>query len=182
MLDTLENVKTYLGIVGSGDDAALTMVLAEADAMIKAYVGYNIEEATITDEYHSTDGEVQNFNVAYPPISSGDTVAVKYDGTVYDSTEYDVIYDRGIVVMNSAPSQSVKLFSISYTGGYATIPADLLAVFRGLCNDLYKSRKRESGVASERLGDYSRTFTDSRSADPLSSYMATLNKYKIYAF
>jgi hypothetical protein len=187
MLDTLANVKAYLGVTASGDDAVWNMALSEADAMIKSYLGYGFEESTITDEYHSCDGETDVFTVDYPIISTSGVVVVKYDGTTIDPTEYDVIYGSGIIAIKYCPTQSVKKLSFSYTGGYATIPADVLMVFRGLCNDLFTKRNQRSDIASEKLGDYSYVLKGGNSQsevqiDPLQSYFATLNKYRKYAF
>jgi len=180
MLDTLSNVKTYLGISGSGDDAALNMILAEADSIVKNYCGYNIEQTEITNEYHSTDGETHTFVVDYPIISSADDFVATYDGSVISSNTYDIIYESGVVVFDTCPTQSVKELAFTYTGGYATIPADLLRCFRGIFNDLNKQRKMRSDVASERIGDYAVTFKDN--SEIASAYSATLDKYKRYAF
>lgn len=54
-LTTLSSVKTHLGISDSAEDAALTQLLAQADAVIKAELGANIEQAAYT-EFYSGDG------------------------------------------------------------------------------------------------------------------------------
>ena len=54
-LTTLADLKTYLGISDSSEDALLNLLIADADAAILGYIGRTIEQATLT-EYYSGDG------------------------------------------------------------------------------------------------------------------------------
>lgn len=183
MLDTLANVKTFMGISDSTYDTELNQIMGYVDQMIKSYVGYDIEEAAITDEVHSTDGETEAFTVDYPPIVSG--FVVKYDGETIESTNYEVDNSTGIVRMFYTPTRSLNKFTFSYTGGYSTTPEDLKYVFCSLTRDVFNNRKRGSDVKSERLGDYSITYKgDSEVIQEgiVGPYRATLDKYAIYDF
>ena len=54
-LTTLADLKTYLGISDSSEDALLNLLIADADAAILGYIGRTIEQATLT-EYYSGAG------------------------------------------------------------------------------------------------------------------------------
>ena len=47
-LTTLADLKTYLGISDSSEDALLNLLIADADAAILGYIGRTIEQATLT--------------------------------------------------------------------------------------------------------------------------------------
>lgn len=80
-LETLANVKTVLGISGTAEDSKLTLMLAAADAALKAYVGFDIESrtygagATATDAgfgdsgYYSGDNTI-NLVLRHRPVTS----------------------------------------------------------------------------------------------------------------
>ncbi len=156
MIDTLANVKTFLGVTGSDDDALLTIILGQVDQAIKTYVGWNIESEVVTNEYHTADGITKTFVLGMGQVDSGETFTATYDTTDYDSDDYVVYYDEGIVVFYSQVAESVKMLKFSYTAGYETadIPKDLQMAFAKMVGGIYFNRKVQSGVSSEKLGDY----------------------------
>lgn len=59
--------------------------------------------------------------------------------------------DRGVM-----PS-AVKSVLVEYTAGYATVPDDIEQACIEVAAMMYRDRRRDSGLASESLGDYSYT-------------------------
>jgi hypothetical protein len=59
--------------------------------------------------------------------------------------------DRGVM------PDAVKSVLIEYTAGYATVPDDIEQACIEIAAMMYRDRRRDSGLASESLGDYSYT-------------------------
>lgn len=57
-LTTVAAIKTHLGISASTEDTPLAQWLAQADALIKRYIGQNIEQATYVDFYAGTGSKM----------------------------------------------------------------------------------------------------------------------------
>lgn len=57
-LDTRANIKTTLGITGTGEDSKLDIMLSAADSAIKLYVGFDIESRTYGTGATATDAGV----------------------------------------------------------------------------------------------------------------------------
>jgi hypothetical protein len=206
-LTTLDKVKEYLGIDNTDSDAELTTLIAYSDAVIKKYLGRNIEEIAITDETHETLRFQSDVYLREYPVNTGETFTITFDGDAIDSTAYEldselgVIYfetyngsfERGIPV-NTFGVSKTKL-KVSYTGGYDPVPDDIVLVATMLTADLFKSGGggNASGIGtgagpikSERLGDYSVTYgvTDQDAGGTydiskmLSKYTMILNNYR----
>jgi hypothetical protein len=189
MLNTLSEVKLYLGVAGSGDDVRIEQSMDYAQSVIESYVGYALEETTYTDEKYSTDGDSEIIVLSVPNVSSGDTFEAKWDGELIDNTDngdYNVDWKSGVVHFNYVPSRQFKLLSFTYTAGYTTVPNDLKMIFNNIVRDIWKGSETQGTVSSERLGDYSVSYINGDSnlygRDILTPYYATLDKYKRYDF
>ena len=156
MLDTRVNVKILGGITGTDYDAVLDLIMAGVDEAIKKYIGYNVEQHTITDEYHIADGITKIFTLEVTPVES---LVVKYDGETQDTDSYELYDEEGVVIFYSPPTESIRKLSFSYTGGYATVPSDLKLAFDSIVLQVFNSRK-SGGVQSEKMGDYSVVYGD----------------------
>ena len=77
-LTTLADLKTYLGISDSSEDALLNLLIADADAAILGYIGRTIEQATLT-EYYSGDG-TQMLVLKQRPVTAVTSVHVDQSG------------------------------------------------------------------------------------------------------
>jgi hypothetical protein len=74
-------------------------------------------------------------------------------GWVYSLTDYGLDEDKGILYGSSLSGyQSVV---VDYTGGFATIPYDLVQATLTVAGRFFRDRTRDSGIASESLGGYS---------------------------
>lgn len=74
-------------------------------------------------------------------------------GWVYALTDYGIDPDKGIIYGDTLTAyQSIM---VDYTGGYTTIPADVVYATLTVAGRFFRDRTRDSGVASESLGGYS---------------------------
>lgn len=183
MIATIEEVKTRLSITGSGDDAVLTQVVEEIDQAIKTYLDRNIESLAY-DEYVDTSEGLnrEKYFTKDFPIDDG-SVTITDNGTEWvEGTNYDVDYINGIIFFHTLPSIGFKELRVQYTAGYSAeaMPKDLkMAVINASCT-LYNNRK-QTGIKSESLGDYSVTYLDSNSTDGLLGDISNiLDKYRRY--
>lgn len=162
MIDTLANVKTFLGITTSDDDTVLTTILGQVDKYIKNYVKWNINREVVTDEYHSADGITKTFVLGMGEVDTGETFTATFDTEDYTSDDYALYPEEGIVVFYTAPAQSVRELKFSYTAGYAdgSVPADLQMAFAKMVGGIYFNRESNGAKNSEKLGDYSVTYKE----------------------
>lgn len=185
-LVTVAQIKDYLGITGSTYDTLLGDLGDRAEAYINDLCnrpdGFGQDQ---WEEYLSGTGTSSVF-VSNTPIDTNQSFEVFVDGTAVDADSYTVNPNTGeIRLKSSAPSLSqyanwgysgqfgtipptdrgflpafpegLLNVSVIYTGGYQTVPANLQQAVILASKVLWDSRKRDSGVASETLGDYSYT-------------------------
>lgn len=79
------------------------------------------------------------------------------DEPEYDFKTYD---DRGAIHLSTGFPLGYQNIIVSYAAGYATMPNDLIQICLDLVNVYYKSRKTDSSVKAEKLGDHSITYVD----------------------
>jgi hypothetical protein len=73
---------------------------------------------------------------------------------------YDYAVDLGIYGVWSAFSGGYQRVRVTYTGGFASAPADLARAATMLSAEMYRSQTRNMSVKSETLGDYSVTYLE----------------------
>ena len=74
-------------------------------------------------------------------------------GWVYSLTDYGVDEDKGIIYGETLTGYQQVI--VDYTGGYTTIPADVVYATLMVAAKFYRDRTRDMSVASESLGGYS---------------------------
>jgi hypothetical protein len=74
-------------------------------------------------------------------------------GWVYSLSDYGLDAERGIIYGDSLSGYQSVL--VDYTGGYATIPYDIVQATLTVAARFYRDRTRDMGIASESLGGYS---------------------------
>jgi len=258
-LTSLANLKAWLGISASTDDAVLEAAIDRATARIESYVGRNIRERSYTewrsgagvDEIRlhqwpvshisgvwtgayaalvigsgdatdirasiSVDQETDDPMVkltrttatgtttttdlrisAYPntsamavaiggtagftctlgknirtaqlrPRAAGDVVLATVTLFAADTaSEYTYDYDTGRLMIDQSwwaywplergiMPDAVKSVLVEYTAGYTTVPDDIEQACIEVAAMMYRDRRRDAGLASESLGDYSYT-------------------------
>ena len=183
MIATITEIKTRLNITGSGDDAVLTQVLEQIDQAIKTYLDRNVESLAY-DEYVDTSEGLHRdryFTKDFP-IEAESVIVTDNDTIWVEGTNYDVDYINGIINFYTLPTIGFKKLRVQYTAGYEAdgIPKDLkMAVINASCT-LFNNRK-QTGIKSESLGDYSVTYADSNSTDGLLDDVSNiLDKYRRY--
>lgn len=183
MLATRDEVKTYLGISGSSEDALIDQLLAGTDAWIKRYLGRDIEAANYIEQVDGSGAPIQILK-QYPIISvtsvyddtarafGSDTLLVENtDFLVYKEEGYLEIIDGGDFV------EGQKNVKVSYRAGYETadIPKDLKQAEIELVANEYR-RKETEGVKAMTVGAFSVSY-DSTETMP-SEIKAVLDSYK----
>ncbi|MHC4499961.1 MAG: head-tail connector protein, partial [Planctomycetota bacterium] len=74
------------------------------------------------------------------------------------ASEYKVYSDVGTIYLPTGFSSGVQNIIVRYTAGFSTMPDDLVQITLDLVNVYYKSRKTDSTVKAERLGDHAITY------------------------
>lgn len=69
-------------------------------------------------------------------------------------SDYQIYANKGIVYLPTGFSSGHNNVTVRYTAGYSTTPADLEQICIDLVNTYYLSRKTDSTVKEERLGDH----------------------------
>lgn len=113
---SVSDVKTYLGISGSGEDSFLTVALASAEAAIKSYTRRCIEQTTYTEYHHGNGLRVLYLrNTPVQSITSVSVDSVGYFGQG-DSTPFgsDTLLTAGTdYALAIEGSQSAPTYSLS---------------------------------------------------------------------
>ena len=122
-LTTLADLKTYLGISDSSEDALLNLLIADADAAILGYIGRTIEQATLT-EYYSGDG-TQMLLLKQRPVTAVTSVHVyqsgysgQGSGAFASSTEWTAGEDFYIRTVVENESNTGELVAIKGPGTF----------------------------------------------------------------
>jgi hypothetical protein len=182
-LATVANYKAWAGINGTGNDAAITLMLAQAEAMVRRYAGRDLTngfESTNRTETYNGDGAAV-LQLREWPVTTVTTVEERdRDGvwTTLDATEYRVdtrtgqLYRLGATwgrivsdfigggnnpAFGVSPAWSADPASVrvTYTGGYSTIPADIVAVVYMLIDYKLANAGGNPSATSETIGVYS---------------------------
>jgi len=75
--------------------------------------------------------------------------------------------ERGIM------PDAVKSVLVEYTAGYATVPDDIEQACIEIAAMMYRDRRRDAGLASESLGDYSYTRANRAEVDAVMAGLLT---------
>lgn len=131
-ITSLDNVKEYLGLSTSASDTILTNLIAACLAKFEAHCRRRLVAATITGEIH--DGYPERTTVFLREYPAASVTSVSEDGgeTTLAGSDYQLIAATGELVRKaSAYSRTCWRAGygnivVSYTGGHATTPADLV--------------------------------------------------------
>ncbi len=188
-LVTLAEIKTYMGITGSGEDALLTIFQEAVEQQILNYCDVEFTPTIVTNEIH--DGSRADIIVPENiPIISVESVvfSVRPDGS--EGTELvaeDEYYfdENAITLVNQVTPFYRGNVRVDYTHGYATVPADVkLAVYEAVKANYQRRKRNSEDVSSRRKQDEAETYTaawDPKSGLP-TSVTAKLQTYRVYEF
>jgi hypothetical protein len=182
-LATVANYKAWAGINGTGSDAAITLMLAQAEASVRRYAGRDMtngfESANRTETYNGDGSAV--LQLREWPVTTLTTVEERDRAgtwTTLDADEYRVdtrtgqLYRLGATwgrivsdfigggnnpAFGVSPAWSADPASVrvTYTGGYSTIPADIVAVVYMLIDYKLANAGGNPSATSETIGVYS---------------------------
>ncbi len=162
-LFTLTELKTFLGISGTTEDAQLTPMVAAVNAWVLKYLDRGIEKTTYTGELYDGTGTASLILRNYPVsavtkvlIENEELKAVDYDDRVESGTDGYWIKDAdtGILFRSSCWPRGRGLIKVSYTAGYDEIPDDLKYCCYRIASYLRNVQKKP-GLVAESLGSYS---------------------------
>ena len=134
---TLSDVKTYLGVTTTTDDARLTLFVNWTEALIHAYLGRDLNSAEYTQLFYKPVTEalqLDNF-----PVAS--LTSITTDDILQTLTDFDLVIDIGTVYGDFITGNTV---SIVYTGGYTTLPLPVVDTLYAIIEDRYLEYKGES--------------------------------------
>jgi hypothetical protein len=160
-LDTLANVKTRLGITGSGDDSLLSLLQDSADRFIANYCERDFEGGNFTEQHAGGSEFVHLRNY---PVSS--VTSVKVDPsygfgaeTVIPSTAYVVHSDRGVIQSIAGNwLDGPRVVQVVYATATSAVPNDVKEAYARLIGHWYRMVKTEAAaghqnIQQQKLGD-----------------------------
>lgn len=164
-LPTLPELKSYLRIETSEEDALCTLLLARATAMLESWldVPLTARSRTVVDR---AEGQRPPRALVFPgrPIASVTIVAA--NGNVVDPAQYVVDASSGVIygtngyVFADGPYQVTAFCGLSLRSDYAQLLPLLTQMIIDLAADLYQRRTpgaaNESGAATAITWDASR--------------------------
>ena len=174
-LTTLPNVKAWLQVNGTSDDALLTRLITATSDYITQWLNRQLLSGPVTD-VRNGDGGRRMFLSEYPvtAVSSVTVGAISIPAsTGYGSAGY-LFDDRGVTLTGYRFDRDIKNVTINYTAGYATVPLEL----EQACIELISLRYRER----DRIGHTSKSIQGETTAfmvkDMPPSVLTILNNYK----
>jgi hypothetical protein len=130
------DVKTYLGITGTGSDVRIDALIPAILAFIESYCGREFEESAITEYFHGPNSVfiLSKFPIlTIPALVLYDDWSRKWTAdTLVDTDDYYVDYEGGIIYVDYNIGQGKMTIKANYTAGFGgtekssiSFPADL---------------------------------------------------------
>lgn len=157
MLSTLENVKSYLGRTGMvGDDPLLSRLLNVASKWFEIQVERTILSATYTDT--TLGSGARSMVTKHYPVQTVTSVLVNGDVIPQAILATDTGWRQlgSVIALKGSRFTEDALVEITYTAGFATVPADVEQAVIEITADLFKYKDRQ-GVMSSTNGTGSTT-------------------------
>ena len=179
-LTTASRVSSYMEITTpTGTQlAALEAIIDSVTEFVENYIGRRLKKTTYTQEMYDTE-EAETLNLKHFPIVSGTTVLLERrssglnedDWQTVDSEYYHIDYNAGMLIGAGGivffPTRNG--YRVTYTAGYDfdntdtflsdTEAGDIELVAWMLVSAIWDKKKGGGDVESERIGDYSVTYS-----------------------
>jgi len=163
-LTTRALVQEHLGI--STDNDVIDTIVSGVNAGLENFLDAVFASTTYTNEEYDIERATRVLVLKNRPVITFTRLQSKdsplnFDDnnwTDIDTDDYDVDLGSGLVTWNSKFARGKGLYRATYDAGFAAIPDDLTLGATKVASSLYQNRKN-SGVKSETLGQYSRTFS-----------------------
>jgi hypothetical protein len=175
-LTTLANVRQWINIASTSDDALLSRLITSVSNFIQSWLNRVLTSSAYVETYNGRDGGTFMLLANYPitavaslsidgvPIPPGGSPLVQ--GFAFDATK--------IVLYGYQFTAGINNVAVSYTAGYATPPVEIEQACIELVSLRYAERLRP-GVASRGLAGETTTYTPVALTD---SIKETLGQYK----
>lgn len=165
MLTTIDALKEYLGDSTNLDDVLLTRIVTAASDAISAYCSRTFESTVYTDElYDGSNRDVlvlRNFPVITLSAVKEGGAALTIGTDPYGSGTSGDVYlnaEEGSIVRPFAKFYAFrKYYSVTYTAGFATIPASIVQACLDL-STLMVREKDHAGIQAVQTGAKSVTY------------------------
>lgn len=176
-LTTLVNVKSWLGITSTTDDALLTRLITAESSYIQTWISRTIA-STAYNETRSGSGTPIMVTAQYPIISVS---SLKINENTIPATTSALVpgymfLNRTITLIGYVFTNANMNVKIAYTAGYATTPPDIEQACIELVSIRYRERDR-IGASSKSIGGESISYITDAFPD---SVRVILNNYKDY--
>lgn len=182
-LATVDDLEVRLGrtlTLTEADQAEA--LLDDASAAVRAYIGQSVDSAEQTARLRVRNGAVR---LPRRPVTAVESVE-DVNGNAIDFT-----WDAGQVVTlgssftdgwSTEPTRSAYIWvDVTYTAGWATVPADLVAVVCQIAGRALGRPADSTGMTSESIAGYSYSVGGAAAAGPLgllSDEKAVLDRYR----
>lgn len=142
-LTTLANVKAWLGINGSSDDAVLARLITASSGYIETWLGRQLAVATYNEVRNGEGGTRLAF--ANPPVLSVGAVSIDGNPIAPASGPYTAgyLFDERVLYLRGyefAPGQ--QNVNLSYSAGFAILPPEIEQAAIELVAQRYRERDR----------------------------------------
>ncbi len=192
-LTTLANVKQWLGIVATTDDALLTRLITAESMVIQTWLDRQINSQAYSETRNGSGAGRGMYEMLFANTPVTAVISVTVDGrSIPASTDNGVLqpgygFDQNRVWLAQVGSLSDVQFDnqyfftrgngnvlLSYTAGYATVPLDIEQACIELISLRYRERDR-IGQASKSMAGETTAFITKAMTD---SVLQSIKQYK----
>lgn len=176
-LTTLANVKSWLKITTTTDDALLQRLLSAASDYIQTWLNRVVPTASYSDAYDGPGGS--RLMLPNYPITAVSSVSI--DGQVIPQSTSPTtpgwVFNSTSIVLRGGTwrfTEGVQNISVSYTAGYPTVPSEIEQACIELVSRRYKERDR-IGVTSKTLAAETISYSQKDMSEGIAT---TLKQYR----
>jgi uncharacterized phiE125 gp8 family phage protein len=165
------DLKTFLKITGTSEDAIVEMMVNRSSQLAARYCARNFIAADYV-EYYNGNGRAEMITKNYPIVSVASIYvdANREFASITQVDANDILLDKPAGIIRLFPTHgSVGSFTrgwanvkISYNAGYGTIPYDVQEAVTLIAMYSYKRHYQDQriGLQSETIGDRNMTYTN----------------------
>lgn len=189
MLVTLADIKAYMGITGTAEDALLTIFQSAVEQQVLNYCEVAFTPTIVTNEIH--DGS--RADIILPrnlPLRSIQSLLfdVQVDGSGGTAlvAASDYYFDENAITLRNHVTPFYRgNVRLDYTHGYTATPGDVaLAVYEAVKANYQRKKNNREDIGSRRKQDEAESYTsawDPKTGLP-TRVVAMLQSYRVYEF
>ncbi len=164
-LTTTALVKSQLDITTSNQDTKIDSIVAGVNAALENILDETFDNTPYADEEYDILKRSHLLVLKHTPVITFTQLQFKDKPTDFSSNDWSTINARdykvdlegGVLTYVGIFRPRKKGYRVTYTAGYATIPADLQYAATKLASSYFDNSKN-SNVTSETLGQFSKTW------------------------